>query len=82
MKKNYLIFMVLLLGAVSFASAQISGTVIDENGVPLGGASIVKKGTTTGTTTDFDGNFSIDAIIGESLVVSYIGFEQKVVVIN
>ncbi len=82
MKKNYLIFMVLLLGAVSFASAQISGTVIDENGVPLGGASVVKKGTTTGTTTDFDGNFSIDAIIGESLVVSYIGFEQKVVVIN
>jgi len=82
MKKNYLIFMILLLGAFSFASAQISGTVIDENGVPLGGASIVKKGTTTGTTTDFDGNFGIDAIIGETLVVSYIGFEDKEVVIN
>jgi len=74
--------MVLLLGAFSFTSAQISGTVLDENGVPLGGASIVKKGTTTGTTTDFDGNFSIDANLGETLVVSYIGYEEKEVVIN
>ncbi len=82
MKKNYLIFMVLLLGAFSFASAQISGTVVDENGVPLGGASLVKKGTTTGTTTDFDGNFSIDASMGETLVVSYIGYASKEVTIN
>lgn len=82
MKKNYLIFMVLLFGAISFVSAQISGTVVDENGVPLGGASIVIKGTTTGTTTDFDGNFSIDASMGETLVVTYIGFESKQVVVN
>jgi iron complex outermembrane receptor protein len=82
MKKNYLIFMVLLLGAFSFASAQISGTVVDENGEPLAGASLVKKGTTTGTTTDFDGNFEIDANIGETLEVSYIGYASKEVVIN
>jgi iron complex outermembrane receptor protein len=82
MKKNYLIFMILLLGAFSFASAQISGTVVDENGVPLGGASLVKKGTTTGTTTDFDGNFEIDANIGETLEVSYIGYASKEIVIN
>ena len=82
MKKNYFIFMVLLLGAFSFASAQISGTVVDENGVPLGGASLVKKGTSTGTTTDFDGNFSIDASMGETLVVSYIGYASKEVTIN
>jgi iron complex outermembrane receptor protein len=82
MKKNYLIFMVLVLGAFSFASAQISGTVVDEDGAPLPGASLVKKGTTTGTTTDFDGNYAIDAIIGETLVVSYIGYASKEVVIN
>ena len=57
---------------------QISGTVSDKNGHPLSGASIVEKGTTNGTITDFDGNFSIalenkDAI----LVVSYIGFATK-----
>lgn len=82
MKKNYLIFMVLLLGAISFASAQISGTVLDENGVPLGGASVVKKGTSVGTTTDFDGNFSIVADMGETLVVSFIGFEVKEVIVD
>ncbi len=82
MKKNYLIFMVLLLGAFGLASAQISGTVVDENGAPLPGASLVKKGTTTGTTTDFDGNYSIDASIGETLVISYIGYTAKEVVIN
>jgi iron complex outermembrane receptor protein len=82
MKKNYLIFMVLLLGAFGLASAQISGTVVDEDGAPLPGASLVKKGTTTGTTTDFDGNYSIDASIGETLVVSYIGYTAKEVVIN
>ncbi|MDE3741861.1 TonB-dependent receptor [Maribacter polysaccharolyticus] len=82
MKKIHLIFMVFLLGTMSFVSAQISGTVVDENGVPLGGASIVIKGTTTGTTTDFDGNFSIDASLGDTLVVTYIGFEKKQVVIN
>ncbi len=74
--------MILLLGAFSFASAQISGTVVDEEGAPLPGASLVKKGTTTGTTTDFDGNFTIDAAMGETLVVSYIGYTPKEVVIN
>ena len=74
--------MVLLLGAFGLASAQISGTVVDEDGAPLPGASLVKKGTTTGTTTDFDGNYSIDASIGETLVVSYIGYTAKEVVIN
>ncbi|MGB5667613.1 MAG: TonB-dependent receptor, partial [Maribacter sp.] len=56
--------------------------VVDEEGAPLPGASLVKKGTTTGTTTDFDGNFTIDAAMGETLVVSYIGYTPKEVVIN
>ncbi len=57
---------------------EISGTVRDENGTPLPGASIVEKGTTNGTESDFDGNFSItvqdeDAV----LVISYIGFTAQ-----
>ncbi|ADV47691.1 TonB-dependent receptor [Cellulophaga algicola DSM 14237] len=76
MKKMYLLFIV-LLSAVSFSNAQITGTVLDDEGVPLPGASIVKKGTTTGATTDFDGNFSIEAAVGDMLIVSYIGFETK-----
>ncbi|MEJ1223478.1 TonB-dependent receptor [Sediminicola sp. 1XM1-17] len=77
MKKNYSIFMVLFLGILSFASAQITGTVYDDEGAPLPGASVVKKGTTTGTTTDFDGKFSINAEVGDILVFSYIGFQKK-----
>ncbi|MET7028103.1 TonB-dependent receptor [Sediminicola luteus] len=77
MKKNYSIFMVLFLGVLSIASAQITGTVYDDEGAPLAGASVVKKGTTTGTTTDFDGKFSINAEVGDMLVFSYIGFEKK-----
>ncbi len=55
---------------------EIKGTVRDKDGQPLAGASIVVKGTTSGTTTDFDGNFAL-VIPDDSekvLVISYIGF--------
>ena len=53
---------------------QINGTVLDENGAPLPGASVVVKGTTNGTQTDFDGNFNISVDANAILVVSYIGY--------
>ncbi|SHJ25633.1 TonB-dependent receptor [Pseudozobellia thermophila] len=77
MKNLFLTFYLLVLGGLGLASAQITGTVLDEDGAPLPGASVVVKGTTTGSTTDFDGNFSINAEVGDTLVVSYIGFESK-----
>tara|TARA_R110000796_G_scaffold35017_1_gene89980 strand:+ start:67610 stop:70804 length:3195 start_codon:yes stop_codon:yes gene_type:complete len=61
---------------------EIKGTIVDEDGSPLPGASVVKKGTTTGATTDFDGVFTIDAEIGDVLVISYIGFETKTITID
>lgn len=77
MKTKYFMFWIFLFGMVAFASAQITGTVLDDEGAPLPGASVVIKGTTTGSTTDFDGVFSINAEVGDTLVVSYIGFETK-----
>ena len=56
---------------------QVSGTVTDEEGVPLPGANILEKGTTNGTQTDFDGNFSLEVDDDAVLVISYIGFAQK-----
>lgn len=82
MKKYYLITVILIFGMFGFTNAQITGSVLDEEGTPLPGASIVIKGTTTGTTTDFDGNFTIDATMGDILVVSYIGFETLQVTVN
>ncbi|SHJ06318.1 iron complex outermembrane recepter protein [Arenibacter nanhaiticus] len=82
MKKHLFFVLFFLLGVVGLASAQITGTVLDEDGTPLPGASIVKKGTSIGTTTDFDGNFSIDVSLGDILVVSYIGYATQEVTVN
>ena len=55
---------------------QCIGTVSDADG-PLPGATVVVKGTNTGVTTDFDGNFSIQAAGDDTLVVSYVGFQSQ-----
>ncbi|SMG26096.1 TonB-dependent receptor [Arenibacter troitsensis] len=82
MKKYYFIAVIFVFGMVGLTNAQITGSVLDEEGTPLPGASIVIKGTTTGTTTDFDGNFTIEVSMGDILVVSYIGFETLEVTVN
>jgi len=57
---------------------QVNGTITDEAGVPLPGASIVEKGTTNGTQADFDGNYTLEiADANAVLVISYIGFETQ-----
>ncbi len=59
---------------LSFAQDKvISGNVTDQDGLPLPGVNIVVEGTTTGTQTDFDGNYSIEGSEGQVLVFSYIG---------
>ncbi|TRZ44345.1 SusC/RagA family TonB-linked outer membrane protein [Robertkochia solimangrovi] len=52
----------------------VTGTVTDETGVPLAGASVREKGTMNGTTTDFDGNFTLDVEAGATIEISYIGY--------
>jgi len=71
------ILTLLLAFVVQFTFAQektISGTVSDNAGIPLPGVNIIIKGTTTGTQTDFDGNYSINASAGDVLTFSYVGF--------
>ena len=58
----------------NFTGGTISGTVIDEDGLPLPTATVILKGTTQGTTTDFDGNYSINANPGDILVYSFVGY--------
>ena len=82
MKQHYLIIFALIFGAIGIVNGQITGTVTDDQGVPLVGASVVKKGTSIGATTDFDGNYSIDAILGDRLIVSFIGYEPQEVLID
>ena len=61
---------------VQQATKKITGTVVDAMG-PVIGASVVEKGTTNGTVTDFDGNFSLNVNPGATIVVSFIGFETQ-----
>lgn len=79
MKTKLRMFMALLMALVvhvTFAQQQaITGTVTDEQGLPLPGVNIVIQGTSTGVQTDFDGNYSIDASQGDVLVFSFVGLE-------
>ena len=73
--KNAFISIIILLSSAMSAQETISGTITDENGVPLPGATIVVVETNDGTTTDFDGNYSINASEGQTILLSYVGYE-------
>ncbi|WP_378183029.1 VIT domain-containing protein [Aquimarina sp. SS2-1] len=60
----------------------VSGTITDNTGLPLPGVNVLVKGTTNGTQTDFDGNFSINAEIQQELEISYIGFASKKITVG
>lgn len=75
-----LTFLMLLMATMSFAQSKVSGTVVDTAGEPVIGASVIVKGTSTGTVTDFDGNFSIPGVANNaSLEISYIGYKTQVI---
>lgn len=61
---------------------HISGTITDASGVPLPGVNVIIKGTSTGTSSDFDGNYSLNVNSGEELVFSYLGFNTETVPIH
>ena len=68
----------MLVVQISFAQEKtVTGTVIDEDGLPLPGVNVIEKGTSTGVQTDFDGNYSITVGQGDVLVFSYLGFATQ-----
>ncbi|MCV6629871.1 MAG: TonB-dependent receptor [Flavobacteriaceae bacterium] len=77
MKRILLTMWCLLTVSVGVAQTQISGTVKDDSGVPIAGANVLIQGTTSGASSDFDGNFSFtsDLTGTQTIQVSYIGFE-------
>ncbi|MFY0482056.1 TonB-dependent receptor plug domain-containing protein [Flavobacterium sp. PLA-1-15] len=78
---NYLALLLVLFAQITFAQERtVTGNVSDSNGLPLPGVSIIIKGTSTGTQTDFDGNFSLSAAPNQILVFSYIGTKTQEVV--
>lgn len=63
-------------------SKKITGMVVDTKGETIIGANVVQKGTTNGTITDMDGKFTIDVSGNSTLVISYIGYTSKEVVVE
>jgi len=85
MKKTITIYLTLALLAFSFqlVGQSVSGMIIDEDGAGVIGATILIKGSSQGTTTDFDGNYTIDVnSLTDTLEVSYLGYETQMVPIN
>ena len=79
--KKYL-FLVLFAFTASLSAKTITGKVSDPNSEPLFGATIIVKGTQIFTTTDFDGNYSIEANAADTLIFTYSGYESMEVKIK
>jgi TonB-linked SusC/RagA family outer membrane protein len=83
-KQLFFIISMMLLSYTAFGQNGLTGQVIDSNNMPLPGVSVVIKGTTVGTITDFDGNYSLNTELSDSkvLVFSYIGFKTQEIIVD
>ena len=82
MKEKRLLSLLLtvMLAIAAFAQNQtFTGTIVDTNGEPVIGATIVQKGTSNTTVTDLDGRFSINAPAGAELEITYVGYGKQTV---
>ena len=80
--KYILITTALFYSLVSTGQQNIVGTVTDIDGNALPAVNVVIEGTTDGVSTDFDGQYSLQAQIGQSLIFSYLGFETQIIKIS
>ena len=82
--KIALFFIVCLCFAINMVAQTkaVTGVVVDATGEPIIGASVLEIGTTNGTITDVDGNFTIQVPVGAKLEVSYIGYKTQQIVVG
>ncbi|MUP47176.1 TonB-dependent receptor [Gramella sp. BOM4] len=74
---------VFALNAMEITAQQtITGMVTDQDGVPMPGVNVFIKGTNTGTQTDFDGNYTLNAPEGATLVFSYVGYQTQEILVG
>ncbi|RAJ12002.1 TonB-dependent receptor [Olleya aquimaris] len=82
MKKLNFLLMLFFTVALANAQTNVTGVVTGDDGMGIPTVNIVEKGTTNGTTTDFDGNYSITVSDNATLIFSYIGYETKEIAVN
>ncbi|MFV0566348.1 MAG: TonB-dependent receptor [Flavobacteriaceae bacterium] len=75
--KSSIVLLLCLSAVTAFAQVSVTGTINDQSGVPLGGVNVILQGTSKGTVSDFDGNFSIENVEAGTYTVtaSYVGFK-------
>lgn len=76
-KLNILLVLLCFFANIAVAQELISGIVTNASGEPLPGASVIEKGTSNGTVTDFNGNYKISVKKGSTLIFSFVGFQSK-----
>ena len=76
LRRLFLSLALIFASTVMYAQ-EITGSVVDETGEGIIGATVMEKGTSNGTVTDFDGNFKLKVKAGTMLVVSYIGYDKQ-----
>lgn len=78
--KKFLLFLALSVACATVSARQVSGNVmLDDTGMGEPGVNIVVTGTTTGTITDIDGNYTLEVPDGQSLTFSYLGYESQTI---
>ncbi len=84
MKKKFNILVLLLTICLqSYSQSQkVKGTVTDDVGQPLPGATVILVGTSQGVFTDFEGQYELDAVVGNQLKFSYIGFKDQIITVG
>ena len=81
-QRLFILMLMTVCSTAVLAQGKVSGTVVDANGEPVIGASILVKGTSKGTVTDFDGNYNIPSVPqNATLVFSYVGFRTQSVAV-
>jgi len=81
-KFYYLLFALFFTMPLLAQTYQASGTISDSDGQPLPGVSVVIKGSAIGTTSDFDGKYTLKVTKGDVVEFSYVGFEKKAVTMS
>ena len=79
--KQFFLALAIFLISIGAYAQTVSGIVDSEDG-PLPGATVLVKGTNIGTSSDFDGNLSIEANQGDTLIISFVGFNSQEVTIE
>lgn len=81
--KNWLVMVMLISTSIIFGQTKLTGKIVDETNQPLPGATVVLKGTQSGASSDFDGNFTFETSVSNGIIlVSFVGYETKSITFN